>query len=198
MGMRRKPVIATLVIALALASVLVLSVVPNPVIKNRLWASLEDVEFYSVSGVISASVDVLLLVIIHNPTHHTYSITVSGGTLDADITTGSGNLHLHLDSPGVTFGTFSQPNLIEFNAHYITVFGCLPAQLGLVFEAQGVVILPNSAEKGTFHLTFNMTDDGSKFVFTDDLTMNFTHAASTATTTSEAYNPPNECLIPWV
>jgi hypothetical protein len=200
----RKVSLAILVIALASTSLIALSVVPNPLIKNRPWVTMRSVTISSIRIYGTKLVDFGLAISIHNPTHHNYHIEVNSAVLDADITSGSLQKHLRYSTNSSEIfqnGRWTFVDSIELQA-------CYPVIVGFDFldTATG---LPSSVDKGTFHLNLAVTINGTETIFSSDLSEDFvttptqggnvlTVQITSTNSTQLSYVPPNECLFPWI
>lgn len=202
-------VLSVIMVALAL-TVLVLSFVPNPLIKNRPWVSVEDILFYQeenydffTGAAESTTVYSFLIITIHNPTHSTPTFTMNYADLYANIyklSSSSSQTFVYTPQSATEFTIFKGGNWRPSPVRWVELPACSPTVVEFDFFSDKT--FPNSFNKGTFHLKLAVSISGVPAIFTDDWTTNFVSTPlQTTTTTTQmtgVYTPPNECLFPWV
>jgi hypothetical protein len=199
---RTRVLLVVLVIALASTNLVAWSTVPNPLIKNRPWVTMEWVTISSLRIYGTTFVDFGLAISIHNPTHRNYHIEMNRAVLDANIASGSLEKHLRYSTNSSEIfqnGQWTFADSIELQA-------CYPIIVGFEFLDTPTGI-PSPVDKGTFHLNLAVTINGTETIFSSDLSQDFVTTPTaggnvltiTITTSTQLnYKRPNECLLPWL
>jgi ribosomal protein L40E len=192
----RRPIAISL-IALILVSLFVLSVAPNPIIKNRPWLSVEDVSIDLLDwGTGTVSAEPLLVITIHNPTHRTSTIQFNNA--DLGVTISGYTWHFSTYTPSI----FQSDNWTDL-AGSVELPACSSILVGLDFQ-QYQPSFPAYFAQVTFRLNLLVEINGMPVTLTENWTTSFvstpaqTTTTTATTTTSAPYTPPNECLLPWV
>jgi hypothetical protein len=203
----KKVFLAVLIIAIAAGSVFALSVVPNPLVRNMPWISIDWVTIDTFTDS-SVTLDFLLGISIHNPTHRLYLIQVTDAELDGKLTyfyyhslEQTLSLNWNQNLPTGTAQIFLNGAWTDLAAA-TELQACSPILLAIYFQSAN---LPTGSrvDNGTFHLTLDVSVNGDKATFSDDLSTSFVTTptqttTTTSTTATESFKPPNECVFPWV
>jgi len=190
----RKVLLAVLIIAIAVSSIFALTVVPNPLVRNRPWFSIDGAAFYPQVCILGIDTPcIVILVTFHNPTHATYDLKITDATL-------------RLVIPGL--GSFTKNSLrsgIPKSLYYYTLHGCTPIWVPLLFNYLEVLGLNWSGGSGSpivkVELDVQVAINGTPTAFVseaDIILTGYTGYHQTSPTTGVPAQPPNECLFPWV
>jgi hypothetical protein len=197
---------AAIAIILVVQVLFILTFVPNPLLKNSPWTSVEGILLVP-AGVLYVPPEIYVVVGFHNPTHRSYSVEMIGGTFH-------GEFFLETEG-GVALGT----RVLEFRVMWFiepasgrsmgsfVLQPCSPSYL--IVELMGTsmnwwdqALLYVRKASVTLEMQVKLNGEGTRY--TNNYAATFVSVSMNNSReerpTTQAANStlPSECLIPWI